>query len=320
MIIFDIDTFMKKIIIYLLFSITLHASSSKDAEFQAWCQNFKTEAITQGISQKTLDYAFDGLVENDKVLSLDKNQSTENSAFEYMKKFFTLNKRIEQGKVKIAQHQGILNEISRKYQIPIQYIVALWGVETRYGEESSNYPVIQSLATLAWKSRRADMFKGELILALKMIDQGYTTLENFKGSWAGATGQCQFMPSSFFTFSVPIGKTNIWTSSQDVFESIANYLKKSGWNQNQPWGHLITHPEGVQIPEKATNAQFQTLGVRKIGGGNLDFPDTQTFIIKPLKMLDFTYLLYPNFKIILKWNNSRKFALGVGLLADGLAR
>lgn len=314
------DIFMKNIIIYLLFSTTLCASSSKDASFKDWCQNFRTEAVSQGISQKTLDNALNGLVENGKVLDLDKNQNMGNSAFGYMKKFFTLNKRIEQGKIKIAQYQEILNEISSRYQVPMQYIVALWGVETRYGEEPSHYPVIQSLATLAWKSRRADMFKSELILALKMVDQGYVNLENFKGSWAGATGQCQFMPSSFFRFSVPIGKTNIWTFPPDIFESIANYLKTCGWTQNQPWGHLITYPQGIEIPEKATNVEFQRLGVRKIGGGDLDFPDTQTFIVKPLKMLDFTYLLYPNFKIILKWNNSRKFALGVGLLADGLAR
>ncbi len=315
------NSLMKYIVICFLLTTSIHASPLKDLTFQEWCLIFKTKAIENGVNLKNLDDAFHNLLPNYKVLSLDQNQnSTKPSLTGYIKKIFTLNRRINEGKAKISQYQEILNEISQRYQVPLQYIVSLWGIETRYGEEPSKYPVIQSLATLAWKSSRPALFERELILALKMVDQGYIKLEDFKGSWAGATGQCQFMPSSFFTFSVPIGKTNIWTSVPDVFESIANYLKKSGWSQHEPWGHLVTLPDGIKISEEGTNSQFQDLGVRKIGGGDLKFPSTKTFIRKPLKTFGPTYLLYPNFKIILKWNRSEKFALGVGMLADGLAR
>jgi membrane-bound lytic murein transglycosylase B len=310
---------MKRIIFYLFF---VYYSPLQAGSFQEWADEFKKIAIEQGVNSSNLDLAFKDLTPDMEVIALDENQNLASlSIVDHIKKLFTLDRRITQGKLKIEEHKADLDRISQIYQVPAQYIIALWGVETRYGEEASKYSVIRSLATLSWKSKRAKMFQKELILALKMIDQKYISLEEFKGSWAGATGQCQFMPSSFFRFCVPIGKTDIWKSAPNVFECIANYLKKSGWKQEQPWGHLIILPHDFkETTSSMTNEQLQALGVKKIGGGDLEFPQTKTSIIKTFKGFGPTYLVYPNFKVILRWNKSEKFALSVGILADGLAR
>ncbi len=298
--------------------------------FQEWIDDFKSYALEQGISPKTLNASLNNIAFSPQVVDAYHNQKENHQSafsfvFDYIKKLFVLTERIEEGRLKMREHHDLLEEVSQKYHVPIQYIVALWAVESRYGAETEKYPVIQTLATLAFASNRKEMFKKELILALKMIDQGYVNANSFYGSWAGAMGQCQFMPSSFFEFAVEInGKKDIWDSLPHVFGSIANYLKKSGWNEDEPWGHQILLPFGfkgeIGLKKKYTNDQLQNMGVRKIGGGDLEFLKTQTSIIMPLGPSGPTYLIYPNFRIILRWNKSQKFALSVCILADGLIR
>ena len=312
---------------FFIFLIVFNVSFLR-ANFQEWLLEFKSYAIAQGISQNTVNLSLNDIAFSSEVIEAYENQNKPHQPWfsfllAYLKKLFVLSDRIEEGRLKMKMHKSLLENVAQIYHVPPQYIVALWGVETRYGRETEKYPVIQTLATLAFASKRQKMFKQELIFALKMIDQGYVDAGSFYGSWAGAVGQCQFMPSSFFEFAVEIdGKKDIWHSLPHIFASIANYLKKSRWRENEPWGHQIILPYdfkgNIGFEKKYTNDQLQNMGVRKIGGGDLEFLETETSIIMPLGSSGPTYLVYPNFRIILRWNKSQKFALSVCILADGL--
>jgi len=207
-----------------------------DAEFQAWLGGVKKEAREQGISQKTIDDAFAAVSHDPRVIQLDRKQpETKLTLEEYLAKTVT-EPRISQGRELLAENRSLLDEISAKYGVPPQYIIALWAIETSYGNNTGGFSIIESLATLAYDGRRSEYFRGELMKALKIIDQGHIAAYDMEGSWAGAMGQCQFMPSSFLAYAVDYdgdGKRDIWNTQADVFASIANYLHSSGWNDDK---------------------------------------------------------------------------------------
>ncbi|MFW0776817.1 MAG: lytic murein transglycosylase [Rickettsiales bacterium] len=210
--------------------------TKQDAAFDAWLDDFRRDARAQGISNATLDDALVGIGYNSRVIRLDRKQPEGKLTLEqYLKKVIN-NHRIEKGRALYKEHATLLNEVSNKYGVPPQYIVALWGIETNYGSNMGSFSVVESLATLAYDGRRSKYFRGELINALKIIDNGHTDAYNMVGSWAGAMGQSQFMPSSFLSYAVDYngdGKRDIWSSKPDVFASIANYLNRHGWSQNK---------------------------------------------------------------------------------------
>lgn len=208
-----------------------------NAAFQKWLAGFKRDAKAKGISQKTIDEAFASTDYPDRtVLRLDRKQPESTQTIEqYLEKVVSA-QRIEQGRQLLAENKPLLDEVSAKYNVPPQYIVALWGIETNYGENTGGFSVVDSLATLAFDGRRSEYFSGELLNALTIIDQDHIEAYDMSGSWAGAMGQCQFMPSSFLTFAVDHdndGKRDIWNTQADVFASIANYLSRSGWNTDK---------------------------------------------------------------------------------------
>lgn len=228
-----------KHLFYFLF-LTIFVSSAQAEEnahnpkpFGLWLMELKQDALKQGISEKTVEGAFASTNPIERVIELDRKQPESTMTLEdYLEKVVT-ETRIDEGRELAKEHRAMLVDISEKYSVEPEYIVALWGIETNYGNNTGGFSIIDALATLAYDGRRSDYFRGELMNALKIIDAGHIEAIDMDGSWAGAMGQCQFMPSSFLNFAVDQdgdGKRDIWYTHADIFASIANYLKSSGWD------------------------------------------------------------------------------------------
>ena len=231
----------------IVFGLSISLPSNTNAEdFNTWLDKLKTEAKRQGISQKTIDSSLIGIKPIPRVIELDRKQPEFTLTFaEYLKRVVS-DRRIRIGKSKLKEHKELLRQISSKYGVQSRYIVALWGIETDFGRITGGFPVISSLATLAYDGRRSKFFRKELLLALKIVDGGHILAKDMVGSWAGAMGQNQFMPSSFHAYAVDYdkdGSKDIWKTLPDVFASIANYLSKSGWQADQTWGRPVRLPE-----------------------------------------------------------------------------
>ena len=233
------------------------------------------------------------------------------------------------GKSKLKKHEELLRKISSKYGVQSRYIVALWGIETDFGRITGGFPVISSLATLAYDGRRSKFFRKELLLALKIVDGGHILAKDMMGSWAGAMGQNQFMPSSFLNFAVDYngdGKKDIWNTLPDVFASSANYLNLSGWDRELTWGRevIVTREINEELISRSARKidiskslqEWSELGVLKADMNSLPNRDLQAYLIYPDGDDGRKYLVYENFKVIMRWNRSLFFGISVGTLAD----
>ena len=316
------------IAISLLLIVICFASEKASATtFENWLRDFKKEAIQKGISPLTLEKTFKSVKPLPRVIELDRRQPEFTLTFKQYLDRVVSKRRTKIGKSKLIKHRDLLSKVSQKFNVQPRFIVALWGVETDFGRITGRFPVISSLATLAFDGRRSNFFRKELILALKIIEDGHITAKAMKGSWAGAMGQNQFMPSSFHSFAIDYdgdGSADIWNSLPDIFASIANYLSKSGWNGNQNWGRPVLLP--TTFPKKLVGKKVKKkiqswgeLGVKKANGMRLPIAKMSASIIRPEKGgLGPAYIIYNNYRVILKWNRSNYFATAVGILADSL--
>ena len=295
--------------------------------FESWLRDFKKEAITKGISSLTLKNAFKTVKPIPRVVELDRKQPEFTLTFKQYLNRVVSKRRTKIGKLKLIEHKELLLNVSRKFNVQPRFIIALWGIETDFGRITGGFPVIASLATLAFDGRRSSFFRKELILALKIIEDGHITSENMKGSWAGAMGQNQFMPSSFHSFAIDYdgdGSADIWNSLPDIFASIANYLSKSGWKGDQTWGRPVLIPATLPknfLGKKVKKAiqRWSELGVKRANGMELPIAKMAASIIRPEKGgIGPAYIVYNNYRVILKWNRSDYFATAVGTLADSL--
>lgn len=295
--------------------------------FEAWIDDFKVRAQTAGIQEQILNEALSGISPNMRVIELDRKQPEGKKTFSAYLDLVVTGKRIQKGRALLAEHRPILEKIGREYGVPPQYIVALWGIESSYGANTGGFSVVESLATLAWEGRRRDFFTGELVKALKILQGNHISLENMKGSWAGAMGQNQFMPSSFFNFAVDYnhdGRRDIWSDKADIFASTANYLSKSGWIPDERWGRSVQVPAGFSktmygLDTRKTLGEWSQAGVRLPGGGKIPVVSgMEASLVAPDGPGGRTFLVYDNYRVILKWNRSVYFASAVGLLADSL--
>lgn len=302
------------------------ATLQTSQEFTLWLKEFRREAKLKGIHDETLDAALSDVYEDLDVVRLDRNQPESSIAFtQYMKNVVT-DLRVKKAREYYALHRTLLNEIARKYQVPAKYILALWGIESSFGAHTGGFNIINSLVTLAYEGRRADFFKEELIHALTIVQKQRINPKDMTGSWAGAMGHSQFMPSSYERFAVDYdgdGKKDIWTSLPDVFASIANYLHQSGWNANETWGRKVRLPKGFDntlenIAEFRPLSQWSSLGVTAYDGSALPKADRMAALIFANRTSDSegAYLIYPNYNVLLSWNKSRFFATAVGTFAD----
>lgn len=311
----------------ILLFISTQAFAAGD--FNAWLQGVKTEALNKGISQQTVNTALADVTPIQRVIELDRKQPEGTMTFAKYKKNVITKDRIDKGRRLYQQHHSELQRAAKHYGVPAQYIVALWGIETSYGQNTGGFGVIPALATLAYDGRRSEYFRKELINALEILDQGHISLTNMRGSWAGAMGQNQFMPTSFKRFAVDgnnDGKRDIWTSLPDVFASTANYLSTSGWKEDEIWGREVSLPKGFPksltgIENKKTLLEWSHMGITMPNGHPLpSAPGMKASIIAPDGTDGPAYLAYDNYKVIMSWNKSVYFATSVGILADQIAR
>lgn len=296
--------------------------------FQVWLNDFRSEAAGAGISQATLNSALNGVQPIPRVIELDRKQPEGTFTFAQYQNRVINQARIDQGRRLYKQHRELLDRVSAQYGVPAPYIVALWGIETSYGNNTGGFGVVPALATLAHDGRRSAFFRRELINALKIIDEGHISAASMKGSWAGAMGQNQFMPSSFHAFAVDgngDGRRDIWGSLPDVFASTANYLHKSGWKEDERWGRRVKIPAGFSsgfagLESSRNLSEWSSLGVTLPNGDAIPVVDgMKASLVTPDGITGPAFLVYDNYRVIMKWNKSTYFATSVGLLADQIA-
>jgi membrane-bound lytic murein transglycosylase B len=309
------------------------------AEFSVWLAALRTDALKQGISQPTVTAALGSLTPIQRVVELDRSQPEFTVTLRQYLERAVSTARVNQARAKYAEHRALLEEVGRKYGVQPRFIVALWGIETNFGSNTGGFSVVQALATLAYDGRRSEYFRGELMNALKIIDAGHITSAAMRGSWAGAMGQNQFMPSSFLSYAQDYngdGRRDIWTTTADVFASTANYLKQSGWRGDETWGREVKLPANFDAqlktlmpaeppPSCRANrflsarkplSEWHKLGIRRSDGGELPHRDIQASLALPEGGQGPAMLVYENFRTTLKWNCSISFATAVGTLAD----
>lgn len=316
-----------RIFVFLLLFLPLNAFAAEP--FEQWLAGVKRDAAAQGISQQTIQAALSGVQPIERVIELDRKQPEGTMTFAKYRKRVISDARVRKGRILLKEHAAALNAASERFGVPPQYIVALWGIETSYGGYTGGFKVVDALATLAHDGRRSEFFRKELMNALKILEAGHIHPRDMKGSWAGAMGQNQFMPSSFHAFAVDgngDGRRDIWTSLPDVFASTANYLSKSGWREDERWGRAVKLPAGfsktlISRDIKKSLAEWQRLGVRLPNGAGLpQVADMKASIVTPDGIGGPAYLAYNNYDVIMKWNRSTYFATSVGLLADLIAQ
>ncbi|MBD2792891.1 lytic murein transglycosylase [Xenorhabdus szentirmaii] len=304
--------------------------SREPSQFPAYVALLKQQAREQGFSETTLDRAFADIHFIPRVIKADRNQPEKKITLDdYLKRVLPTWK-IEQGVAQYKNHLSQLAKISHKYKVPEAYIVALWGLESGFGKLQGKEDVISALSTLAFEGRREVFFIKQLLAALEIMESQYID-ENktLKGSWAGAMGQNQFMPTSYLTYGADgddDGKIDIWDNKTDVFASTANYLAKEGWQQDLPWGYRISLPadfdmtlEGIKTEQGKTIAQWQMLGVSSPHLENLP-ANTKGWIVIPDDPAKRAFWVTQNFRTIMHWNRSYYFALSVGMMADGITQ
>ena len=301
--------------------------SARADAFDDWLVGLRREARAGGVSQATVEVAIAHLRPIPAVIDQEKHQPELTMAFaQYLARVVT-DDRVQRGRELLAEYRPLLAKVQSAFGVQPRFIVALWAVESDYGRITGGYPVIGALATLAYSGTRKSMFRTELLDALHILDQRDVGLAGMTGSWAGAMGQCQFMPSSFRRFAVDFdgdGRRDIWSSEADVFASIANYLASLHWRPDQTWGrevHLPAHLDGRLIGLKKARSlgEWQRIGLRSIDGSDLPAVSLSASLVAPDGAKGPAYLVYGNYGIVMKWNHSIFFAISVGLLADRIA-
>lgn len=325
---------MKKcfLVLFMVFFLAVPfrgASAVSYSDFYKWLDDLREEALYAGISDDTVNHALSTDLEPiERVVNLDKKQPEKVITFEDYKKNVVNPKRIALGSKLIKENHKILKEISRAYGVEEKYIVALWGIETNFGQNTGGFEIVPALVTLAYEGRRSSFFKSELFNALRILDEGHIQLHELKGSWAGAMGQCQFMPSSYHAFAVDYdgdGKKDIWNTKADVFASIANYLLLSGWKKGEPLLEKIEVPSWfdsklVTLDISRPVSFWKNLGVKYANGKALPNSNKLVSIVQPGGEGYKLYLAHNNYKVIMKWNKSTYFATSVKYLADYLKK
>ena len=310
------------------FSGTVVAEQS----FDDWLVDLRAEATQKGISTATLDSALTGIKPIPRVIELDRKQPEFTLTFqEYLDRVVPVSRQ-KRAQARLKTHQALLTEIGDKYGVQPRFVVALWGIETDFGRVTGGFDVIPALASLAYDGRRSKFFRKELFHALQIIEEGHIAAKDMKGSWAGAMGQSQFMPSSFNRYAQDYdgdGRQNIWTTQADVFASASNYLKRVGWRHDITWGRAVTLPENglasrnnaMTLHDNKTWKGLNTwaeLGVKTEDGQDLPSRNIQARLVMPGGAEGPAYLVYKNFEAILKWNRSNYFAIAVGTLSDSM--
>lgn len=314
--------------IMLLFSHVAYSDVAENGErsFDEWLVELRDEARREGISDKTLDAALNELSIVEKVVELDRRQPEFTQTFwSYLDTRMT-HWRIQRGKKMLKKHAKLLAKVEAQYGVPARYLVAFWGMETNYGNYLGKFSTISSLATLAYDPRRGTFFRKQLIAALHIIDQGHVSSADMIGSWAGASGHLQFMPTTFLKYASDGDndkRIDLWGNLADVFASGGHYLNRIGWRYGELWGREVLLPADFDwqlatLKNRRPVSYWRALGVTKADGRLLAEDETQGAIVLPQGAKGPAFLVYDNFDVIMDWNRSIKYAIAVGHLADRL--
>lgn len=292
--------------------------------WKQWVAQVRSEALAQGISPAVFDSAFAGINEPSRqIKNFSHSQPEHRLTFMKYRTSRADKYRIIIGRKQYQRNKELLDKIGAEYGVNACFIVSFWGMETSYGTYMGNFPVIKALATLAYESKRKDFFRKELFIALRILNEGHVSLTDFKGEWAGASGQPQFLPSSWVKYAVDYdhdGHRDIWKSKPDVFASIANYMKLNGWKAGEPWAIQVKLPKNFDMTLEGKTiskpvSEWNALGVRTEDGQALPYQDMQAAsIVQPYGGP--TFLTFPNYKMILRYNNSIYYAGAIGYMAD----
>jgi membrane-bound lytic murein transglycosylase B len=301
--------------------------------FDQWLAGLKDEARQRGIRPEILEAALaDVSAPLEIITERDRSQAEFVVSFDAYTKRWLNARFVRLGRERARPHRQTLSKVASAYGVPERVLLALWGVESNYGRFAGVRPVIPALATLAYDTRRGDFFRGELLDALQILDRGDIDLPRLKGSWAGAMGQPQFMPSSYLKFAVDFdadGRRDIWGAPADVFASMGNYLREHGWQRGQPWGREVKAPAGDlpvplradgcravrQMTEPRPMAQWKTLGVTLPGGKALPLAPPEASLVRVGSR---AFLVHHNYEALLEYNCAHHYALGVALLSERL--
>ncbi|WP_281705142.1 lytic murein transglycosylase [Aeromonas taiwanensis] len=308
----------------LLLGALLGSPVLAGVDFDHYVTSLREEALAAGIPSATVTTAFADVRLVEAAIRHDKNQPEFKLTLDTYIPRAVPEWKVKQAKALYRQHLPLLTKIGREYGVQPRFIVALWGIETNFGKITGHYPLISSLATLAWEGRREAFFKGQLFDALHILAQGHVSPAAFQGSWAGAMGQVQFMPSSFLAYAVDQdgdGRKDLWGNLADVFGSAANYLHKNGWREDHTWGRRVRVPDSLDpaligLAVRKSLHDWQALGVRQQDGSQLPKADMQASLIRPDDIHGRSYLAYDNYRVLRHWNRSPYFVVAVGTLAD----
>jgi membrane-bound lytic murein transglycosylase B len=306
-------------------ALALPARAAPDS-FQGFLAGLRAEARHAGISGATLDRAFAGVQPNQKVLERERHQPEFTLTWVQYRDLLITDQRIANGRVAWQQNRQLLARVQARFDVDPGVIVGIWGLESSFGTGMGDFHVVEALATLAWEGRRPGFFRGELIAALRILDSGDVTPARMTGSYAGAMGQPQFMPSSYLRYAVDFegdGRRDIWTSRPDVLGSIANYLARSGWHGGAAWGQKVTLPAVLDVAsagrgDRRPVGEWARQGVRPADGRTLASPDAQAALLLPDGAGGEAFLVYANFATIRRYNPSDFYALAIGLLGDAV--
>jgi membrane-bound lytic murein transglycosylase B len=305
-------------------ALTAPAAARASAAFDAFLDEVARMARAQGIGATTIERAFAGLAPDPRVVALDRRQPEGRLSFAAYRERVVSPDRIATGRERSREHAGLLARTRRAYGVSDRVLVALWGIESSFGRITGDYEVVRSLATLAHDGRRRELFTGELLAALRILERTRLERAGLTGSWAGAMGQAQFLPSTYLDHAVDAGGdgfADIWASQGDVFASMANYLSTLGWREGWRWGRPVSRPGGFDgLPRGRDDKRpldfWEAAGVRRADGGPLPVADAEAGLVVMDEGRGGAFLVYHNFDVLMRWNRSTYFALSVGLLSD----
>ncbi|MEK1906238.1 MAG: lytic murein transglycosylase [Pseudomonas sp.] len=292
------------------------------ASFAEWRGSFRHKALSAGIPADLFDRAFAGVTPDQTVVDADRSQPEfTRPVWEYLEGA-TSPIRVRKGQALLVEHSTTLAAIEQRYGVDREVLVAIWGMESSFGQFTGDKSVIRSLATLAYEGRRSQFAEDQLLAALQILQHGDTNPSGMLGSWSGAMGQTQFIPTTYMTHAVDFdgdGRRDIWTSSADALASAAHYLQASGWQKGRPWGFEVALPSGfdyalADTEVRKTYAEWATFGVKGTPAGVA--PGDSAYLLLPAGHRGPAFLVFANFRAILKYNNSSSYALAVGLLSQ----
>ncbi len=301
------------------------AARAEAPPFADWLKEFRAEAQAKGISNDAVERALATVAPIERVLELDKRQPEFMLTLWRYMDIYVPDARVEKGKEMLKKHAALLAEVEKKYGVPPRFLVAFWGVETDFGRNFGAFHMLSAVATLAYDARRADFFRQQLLSAVRLVERGDVPVD-VKASWAGAMGNLQFIPTTFEAYAVDWdgdGRRDLWNNLGDAFGSAANYLRRVGWEPDYTWGREVVLPADFELSlvglhERKKLAAWQAMGIRSVGGGALPNADIEGSLLLPTGAEGPAFIVYQNFRTIMRWNTSELYALAVGHLADRL--